>query len=233
MAKKAAGPSTRNLGALPDPQRLRALTKSLALLDEILCDDWESRYYSYDVKWGKNEELASMRNGSGDDWFLWFCRAGLVLLGFDHEASPMTPYARKDHSLWPGLLAGLPGSLRAALEEPAFSPKDLTFCIWRTREDDAYRIGDIAFPKRSAGTVEPFRSDPDGSAMLLGILDDHPQTYVAYASEYFEVDLPLAAVRKVYAHDALDAATVRALNEEADVGEISKSARALGFRFRR
>jgi hypothetical protein len=227
MAKQNTGPSTRNLDALPPPARLRALSQSIALLDEILCDDWDGRYYSFDPKWGAGEEVASMRNGSGDDWFLWFSKPGLVLLGFDHEAAPMTPYARKDHSLWPGLLDGFPRELRAALDEPAFTPADLTFCIWRAAGDDRYRIGNLEFPQRDA--VEPFASDPDGSAALLQIFDDDPRSYASFAREYYEVDVDLAAVKRIYAHAALDAATVRALSADADFEGIAESASAMGF----
>jgi len=230
MSSKNRSPSTRNLAAIPPPERLRALTQSIALLDEILWPDWEGRLYSFDPAWGSGEEMASMRNGSGDEWFLWFSNAGLVLLGFDHEASPMTPYARPDHSLWPGLLDGFPEALRGALEEPAFTPADLTFCIWRATNDDRYRIGNIVFPQRDA--IEPFRSDPDGSASLLQIFDDDPATYVALASDIFETEIDLDAVKKIYAHEPIDEAIVRALSPEAELDAIAKSARAMGFEVR-
>jgi hypothetical protein len=227
MPKLTSRPSTRNLVALPEPPRLRALTKSIALLDEILCEDWDGRYYSFDPKWGAGEEMASMRDGSGDQWFLWFGEPGLVLLGFAHEAAPMTPYARADRSLWPGLLEGFPDALRAALEEPAFSPGDHTFCIWRLTTAGHYSIGKIDFPVRKG--MEPFRSDPDGSAELLSILDDNPKTYTEWASEYYEQEVPLAAVEKVYAHAPIDRALVASLSEEADFETIAQSALAMGF----
>lgn len=220
-------PSTRNLCALPSPPRLRQLTQSIALLDEILCEDWEFRYYSFDPAWGEDGEMASMRNGSGDQWFLWFGDPGLVLLGFDHEASPMTPWARDDRSLWPGLIDGFPAALRYALSEPAFDPENLTFLIWRLAEDARYHIGPIAFPERTV--VEPFASDPDASAMLLAILDDNPSTYANWARDYYEVKVDLSSVKKVYAHQPLDRDVVRKLNPEAAFDSIVQSARAMGF----
>ncbi len=222
-------PSTRNLAAIPEPKPLRALMESVALLEEILCDDWEDRCYSFDPKWGAGEAMASMRNGSGDEWFLWFGKKGLVLLGFDHEASPMTPYARKDKSLWPGMLTGFPDELKAALAEPAFSPGDHTFIVWRLATDDRYRIGDIVFPQRKA--IEPYKSDPDGSTHLLSILDGDPKTYAELAEDNYELDdeLDLAAVKKVYAHQPITKKLVATLNQDADFAEIAKSAKAMGF----
>ncbi len=214
------GPSTRNLQAFPGPSRLRELTQSIALLDEILCEDWESRYYSFDPAWDESSEVASMRNGEGDQWFLWFSREGLVLLGFDHE-SPMSP-ALRDGSLWQGLVEGIPRELQYALEEPAFDAGNLTFVIWRLATDDRYHVAPVQFPGGDG-------SDPDGSAHLLGILDDNPTTYANWASDYYDCKVDLAAVEKIYAHEPLDADTVKLLRRDRDFAEIAESARAMKY----
>ncbi|MGZ3420346.1 MAG: hypothetical protein ACXVEE_20895, partial [Polyangiales bacterium] len=74
---------------------------------------------------------------------------GIVLLGFDHEAAPMTPYARKDRSLWPGLLDGFPEKeLGYALGEPAFDADTITFAIWR--DQGRSRVGQEALRARAA-----------------------------------------------------------------------------------
>jgi hypothetical protein len=38
--------STRDLSHLPDIDHLKSLSQSLAMLDAILCPEWEYRYYS-------------------------------------------------------------------------------------------------------------------------------------------------------------------------------------------
>ena len=89
--------STRHLLSLPDIPTLRRLTQSLALLDAILSPDWQMRYYSFNSRWAQGQMMASMRDGSGDNWFLLFCQAGAILKGFAHE-SPMAegrPWAGK------------------------------------------------------------------------------------------------------------------------------------------
>ena len=57
------------LAALPDIEALRKLTQSLAMLDAIMSPEWEYRYYSFNSKWYESEMMASMRNGSGDEYF--------------------------------------------------------------------------------------------------------------------------------------------------------------------
>jgi hypothetical protein len=53
---------------LPDIPVVRDRSRSLAMLDAILSPEWEYRYYSFNAAWGPAQELASMRNGSGDDY---------------------------------------------------------------------------------------------------------------------------------------------------------------------
>ena len=45
--------------------------------------------------------------------------------------------------------------------------------------------------------------DADGSADILSMLDGVPDTYGAWALEYYERDLPLKAIESVYQHRAL------------------------------
>ena len=92
----------------------------MAMLDAILCPDWQNRYYSFDAAWSDGEQMGSMRNGSGDDFFALFNSAGCCLKGFAHEA-PMSPYRDDGTKLvWPGLSDCVPGDFASYLEEPAF-----------------------------------------------------------------------------------------------------------------
>src|SRR5258708_31307927 len=129
--------STHNLSALPDITRLKLLTQSLALLDSILCPEWEYRYYSFNANWGSGEDLASMRNGRGDHFFCLFNQSGAILKGFAHEA-PMSPFRVNPPQIWPGILESVPNQFTAFLSQPAFSIDETTFCIWRTVSDKAW-----------------------------------------------------------------------------------------------
>jgi hypothetical protein len=60
---------TRALESLPPAAQLLQRRKALACLDAILCADWESRYYSFNARRAPNEQMASMRNGCGDEWY--------------------------------------------------------------------------------------------------------------------------------------------------------------------
>jgi hypothetical protein len=94
--------STRDLSDLPDLERLEKLSQSIAMLDAILSPEWDYRYFSFNSKWdeSKLERMASMRNGSGDEYFLIFSPQGAIMKGFDHE-SAMSPWSRVPKEVWP------------------------------------------------------------------------------------------------------------------------------------
>jgi hypothetical protein len=213
--------STRNLSGLPGIEKLEKLTQSLAMLDAIIQPEWDYRYYSFNAMWGEGERMASMRDGSGDEWFCLFSPVGAALKGFDHE-SEMSPWARDDHALWKGVLDQVPHTFKKFLNEPAFSMTDATFCIWRANHDVAWQVGTIEFP----GNME---DDPDGSQGLLFILDGNPETYQEWAEEYYERSVSLSAVRRIYTHESLTAQLVKELNPESELEEVLKDAAQIGY----
>ena len=111
--------------------------------------------------------MASMRNGSGDEYFILFTAAGAAIKGFAHE-SPMARSIATQGKVWPSVLDRVPAEFAGFLAEPAFSMEWTTFCIWRRHTDPAWQIGDVDFPEAE---------DSDGSAELLAILDGDPRTY--------------------------------------------------------
>lgn len=211
--------STRALGSLPDVDGLRRLLQSLAMLDAILSPAWDSRYHSFNAKWSSGEQMGSMRNGQGDDFFALFSAAGCFLKGFAHEA-PMSPYRRRPKQVWPGVLDAVPEEFVACLAEPAFSIEDTTFCIWRRYGDRAWQVGPVEFP---AG------ADPDGSERLLSPLDGDPETYQTWAEYYYGRPVEPAAVQHVYAHKRLTEAVVRQLNPKTSLERVTADRKEIGY----
>lgn len=210
---------------LPSPADLRSLCRSLAMLDAILSPDWESRYYSFNAGWADGEEIASMRNGSGDEYSIVFSAAGVYVRGFAHEA-PMSPYGN-DGEPWPGVIDEVPEVFRHCVEEPAFTDEDavpvVTACLWREPADDRWRHGAIDFPP--AGP-----SDPDGAAGLFALLVDRaPEAYRRFAEDYYEVPVDLAAVREVYAGRTLSQALVSVLNPEVALADLADDIAEIGY----
>jgi len=63
---------------LPEPKKLERICRSIAMLEAIVSPDWESRYYSFDCHFAAGQRLASMRDSSGDDWFILYAPTPLT-----------------------------------------------------------------------------------------------------------------------------------------------------------
>ena len=214
-----SAPSTHNLPGLPDIAGLKKLCQSLAMLDAVIYPDWQGRYYSFNDGWDDNVSLASMRDGEGDDYFILFTSAGAVIKGFAHE-SVMSPYRTDPPSVWLGILEDVPAEIKAALSDPAFSVEDVTYCIWRSKEDNGWTCGDITFP--------PGR-DPDGSADLLAVLDGNPRSYQVWAEEYYEREIALSAVEHIYNHKPLTDSIIKLLNAEITLEDLADDMNEIGY----
>jgi hypothetical protein len=207
------------LKLLPEVDHLRALLQSFAMLDAILCPDWQFRYYSFNSHWSKRKLMGSMRNGSGDEYFALFNIDGCFMKGFAHEAT-MSPYRQSPKRVWQGVLEGIPSEFAACVKEPAFNLEDTTFCIWRRYSDESWQCGAIKFP---AGP------DPDGSASLLSIFDGQPTSYGAWAKDYYERPVRLTAIREIYAHKPLTEALIKQLNAEMSLEKLAPDIKEIGY----
>lgn len=200
---------------LPDIPMLRDLCRSMAVLEAILSPEWSSRYHSFDADWSPGEEMASMRDGSGDEYSIVFSAAGAYIRGFDHE-SAMSPY--NDDGPWPGVLDSVPEVFRHCVEEPAFCDEDgmpvVTACLWREVGDGRWRVGEIDYPDGVNG--------PDGAAGLFArLVDPSAEAFRRFAEDYYEVPVDLDAVRHVYALRPLTQAVVTALNADLAVKDLA------------
>ena len=209
------GPSTRNMRQLPDVSSLKRLLQSVAMLDAIICPEWEYRYYSFNANWATGEMMGSMRNGQGDDFFALFNCHGVFIKGFDHESRVASLGLPSEQ-----FYRGLPHQFAACCSEPAFSPELVTFCMWRLSEQPAWSRAQITLPASD---------DSDGSAHLLAILDCSPETYVRWATEYYEAEVSPQAVVAVYEHRVLTEEIVASLNPDCSLTSLREDVAEIGY----
>jgi rhamnogalacturonyl hydrolase YesR len=196
--------STKNHSSLPDRKSLETISKAISVLDAILCQEWQYRYYSYNSKWDTNERCLQMRNGSGDEMHILFREDGCVINGFAHE------YEQQDK-------VKLTKNLPAIFDELIFGEPvksiGTTFCLWTT-EVNNWQVGQI----------EDF---DDNSEEMLNIFDGQPQTYIDWATEYFdenykESGIPLDTVLKIYEGQTLTKEMILSMVDELEDWEQLK-----------
>ncbi len=188
---------------LPPPADLERICKGLAALDAMMSEDWESRYYSFNTAWDKKakERMASMRNGSGDDWFILFSPAGVFVKAFWHE------YPREDVD---AIYAGLPKGLARQRKEPFFAD-GVTFGGYHDGKSWTLR-----------GNAKPMQEE-------LELLSGDPAAYRVHAEGYFEAELPEAAIAKVLAGNKLDAKLVAKISTERTLAGLATDLAEIGY----
>ncbi|RRJ90069.1 hypothetical protein EG240_09980 [Paenimyroides tangerinum] len=166
---------------IPNQNKLQTICKAISVLDAILSQEWPFRYYSYNKNWSDSEEFFEMRNGSGDQMLILFNQNGCVINGFAHEY----PYREKEK-----LTKNVPVIFDEFIYGEPVNSIGTTFCIWISKDDDKWKIGQ----------VEDF---DDNSQEMLAVFDGEPQTYIDWATEYFdecfiETGIPLETVNDIY-----------------------------------
>ncbi len=188
---------------LPSPADLERTCRGLATLDALMSEDWESRYYSFNANWSAGLRMASMRNGSGDDWFIVFSDAGVFVKSFWHEHK---------HGDVSAIYADLPRKLSPLLIEPSFDVEYVTWGGWHDGKTWTLR-----------GDAKPMKEE-------LLMLQGAAKTYARYAAEYFELeDLPLDAIGHVLAGKKLDKKVIEQLGSERTLAELKSDLDEIGY----
>lgn len=190
--------STKDLSLLPDSNTVQTICKAISVLDAILAQDWEYRYYSYNNKWSENEEFCEMRDGSGNHMLILFRQDACAINGFAHE------YEQQEKQK---LTNGLPSIFDEFMFGEPVSSIGTTFCLWIVEQR-----------KWQVGIIENYE---DNSAEMMSIFDGNPQTYVDWATEYFDGSyvasgIPLETVTKIYEGTTLTKEMVLTIVEELE-----------------
>ena len=177
--------------------------KSLALLDAIVEPEWQYRYFSYDSTWSNSEEMGSLRDGSGGQWFLWTSGS---LAGY------------KCVSPEDGLIDNLeevklqfPQTYKPFITEPAFTMDHAT-AIWYLDNSEWVKHG-----KKVDYLID-----------LNSVSSWGPKDYVSWANEYYEREINLVAVQNIFAQEFSEK-DAKLLNKEIDLISLEKEIIEIGF----
>ncbi|MCE3226093.1 MAG: hypothetical protein K0S32_644 [Bacteroidetes bacterium] len=182
--------SSKNVNGLPDKDQLRKICKAISVLDAILSPEWEFRYYSYNSGWDEKEEVLEMRDGEGSHMLVLFRPEGCVINGFSNDYQP---------GLKQELTKDLPLIFHNFIFGEPVKSIGTTFCMW-TIENKKWQTGNV--------------SEEDGSEEMLAVFDGKISTYINWAAEYFETDVPEDVATKLYEGLPLTKSMVLSVNSD-------------------
>lgn len=200
-------------GRLPDREALKTRTKAIAMLDAIM----GGGDYSFDNYWDKDEQMASMKTGYGEEWYILFAPFGVGIKGLDHQT-----LMAGDKNFKSKIERELPESFLPFYSEPAFSWDWVSFCYWLEPHSSAW------------GKVEPdyerYTEDTnDGSERLLKILLGDEDIYRNYAVVLGDYLIPLEPVKLIYKLEPLTVEMVESLNENMSWEAVVEQAKEINY----
>ncbi|APO47123.1 hypothetical protein BS614_25755 [Paenibacillus xylanexedens] len=207
---------------------LRKRMRILAALDIIFSEEEWLRVHYYEAELQPGVAWGSINNGAGDHLHVLFTNSGTLIKGFDHE-SPLSPHAREDGEIYPGMYDEVPEALMAVLRdhEETLDMEDVTFCLWQEGNDLSWKVGNWI---QLAMTEEDEVDARGGAEFLLGYLEKNTEDYVDWAKGYYDLpDLPLEAVTDVYAEKPVTASLIKQLCPERDVAAALDELQQRGY----
>jgi hypothetical protein len=197
--------------SLPPTDQLITRCKALAALDLILSPDWQSRFYSFNSHWSGDEQMASMRDGCGDKWWIFFHRDGWAALkGLGHD-SPA--WRRHGEKLSSALQLSFPSGLKEFSIEPAFRWDQTSFAYFLTTGAAGWiRANDLA----------GYSAEDAGDTQLLVHVVGTPTDYTTFAADYYEPDIVENLVAGIIALQPITAKIVSSLNPSTSLDDIAK-----------
>ncbi|MEK4275655.1 hypothetical protein [Paenibacillus sp. FSL R7-0026] len=207
---------------------LRKRMRILAALDIIFSEEEWLRVHHYEDKLQPGLAWGNINNGAGDHLHVLFTNSGTLIKGFDHE-SPLSPHAREDGEIYPGMYDEVPEALMAVLRdhEETLDMEDVTFCLWQEGNDLSWKVGNWI---QLAMTEEDKADARGGAEFLLGYIEKNSEDYVDWAKGYYDLqDLPLEAVAEIYEEKPVTASLIKQLCPERDVAAALDELQQRGY----
>ena len=196
--------------SLPSIPDLIRRTKALAALDLILSPEWLYRYYSFNSAWAPGQQMASMRDGCGDEWWLVFDSTGWAALKGQAHESEARSKGREELSR--AIQALIPPELTGFAAEPAFRWNQTGF---------AYFQRAFSQPWNRVNDLSKFAALNSGESELLRHLSGSPEDYASFATDYYETQVPVEIVAGVFGHEPLTENVVKTLNPSIAIEDIA------------
>ncbi|WFA85591.1 hypothetical protein [Paenibacillus amylolyticus] len=207
---------------------LRKQMRMLAALDIIISEEKWLRVHHYENELQPGVAWGNINNGAGDHLHVLFTNSGTLIKGFDHE-SPLSPHAREDGEIYPGMYDEVPEVLMAVLrdQEETLDLEDVTFCLWKEGNDLPWKVGNWI---QLAMTEEDKADARGGAEFLLGYIEKNSEDYVDWAKGYYDLqDLPLEAVAEIYEEKPVTASLIKQLCPERDVAAVLDELQQRGY----
>lgn len=195
--------------SIPICETFRRRNQALAVLDAIVSPDWTYRYYSFDSHWPNSLGMGSMRDGSGNYWYEVSKNNDCALVLCDIEI------AKSENYNVLSCLDNINDSFRLLLSDPAFQISEATQLLFSSNSEEW-----LACEEKYTERYE---------FLLRHIIHWHAEDYVHWAAEYYESDLNIEWVEKIYRFESLTREIASAINPNIDLDPLADEVKTIGY----
>ncbi len=210
---------------LPEIHKIKDLLASQAILDIILNEE-ENRWLrltNFYKNFFDGVDMVKIDNGAGDHVYFLFSDEGAIIKGFDHE-SILSPYANDAEEIAKGIYDSVPTELIKLLDE-SIEIHDVTFCIWKSRNDLTWNKGKVVVP-------EDYDDGDDGEYFLLGYIFEDADSWLEWAKAYYEEAgerIQIDYVKKIYEHQTVTKEIVEMINPGRNFDLVDRELKEIGY----
>jgi hypothetical protein len=181
------------------PSRLQSALQSAARCDAAITSEEWLRAFWYEENWADEVVMAKYDNGGGDHVIAFFTMDGkTVIKGFDHE-SEVSPHAREEYAIWPGIYDGMPPELLKLVQDETAEYEHVTFCCWSV-DGKTWKTGTALIPA----------DIDDGSDWFLSMVQMNAEEFIEWAKDYYDEQLTCWEKAVSSQHSKMETATARA-----------------------
>ncbi len=177
-------------------EQLKQHLQGLALADAVLCPEWSYRYFSFNAHWdvNANEQMASMRDGEGSEFFLLFSDLGVAAKVFDPEMRVTLD------------LNIMPDSFSSFKNEVAFSLNHTSYLFWREITDSTWQFA-------------PQHLD---HYPHLELITGTVEAYWQWAQDYYDLEIDFEVLAQVMTTRTISASQLAILNPELSWDDLQE-----------
>lgn len=185
------------------------IQQRIALLEAILSPEWEYRYFSFNAHWAPNQMMASMRDGSGSEWFALIDDYGIAIAARIPCPADTTVFQNlPEHWQYENFL-----------HEPAFTNvmKHGSFCAYKADSEPEW-------------TIHVAPENISAFAELFFAVNGDVDAYCDFVVDYYEQDdLDRESVRNIINSPALSEADILAFAPDVDLDALQQDLHEIGI----
>lgn len=187
-----------HINDLPSIDEVKKISQGLALIDAIIMPEWEYRFFSFNSNWDgcQGEMMASMKDGSGGEYFINFTEKGVA--GKVFFEGLLTDVLQS--------LEFMPNCFSNFKNEAAFNIDNATLFFWKENDSIAWR-----------SSPENLKDYP-----LLSFLSNGVVAYHRWAESYYEKTININVLKDVFTSLVITGNQLAILNSDITLEDLEE-----------